>query len=715
MPLPRGLPWRRFVGLLCLGALIGVGPGRTFAAFVSSTDTQGSSFSASRIFSGTRSTSAWDVRDAADGSESNESNVRAFADAVHYRTKNWTNSWASDRYLEFEMNSPLAAGLSISNPSLDVTFADEDDNTGNTFCYYFEVRRTSTGALLGTYGSTGAPIACEARRTWQSVSTPISVVPDTDTANDLTIRLFGNHSGGGKAARIDSVNVGGTLYSNPFSLYAHRFVDAADTVAATTRWGPAVAGDGTSYQTVGNWSNNFAANRYLKFTFPAYVPGAGDVTAASIDHWYKSTTSGDTTCWYLEVYDGSTLIATKGSSTTPISCNGTTAAVADNVAIPEVNTPSEANNVVIRVYSKNSGGRKTDHDLVRLNVTYSMGDEGCTNPGTQTLYADADSWTDQHAPNANEGTNGDLKVRSKLADEQRRTFVSFPLPSVPTDCYIASATLSMFQSGVQGTRTLEVYRAASSWTETGITWNNQPATAGNPSTTVGGTGWRQWSVNSQVRNMYSNGNHGFVLRDETEGSSTSYEQKFDSREKTNQPVLVITFNTYTGCDDPGTQTVTVSYDSFTDQKSPDANEGTNSDLKVKAKSATEAKRAFVFFGLPSVPNGCTLTDAKLRLYLNSNQGTRTMEVYRAAAVWIDTTITWNNQPGFAGTPATTVISGTGLKEWTVTTLIQEIYSGSNNGFVVKDSVEDTGGSSFEQKFNALEDSESRPKLLLTFG
>ena len=31
--------------------------------------------------------------------------------------------------------------------------------SGNA-CFYFEVRRASTGAVLGTYGSSGSPVAC---------------------------------------------------------------------------------------------------------------------------------------------------------------------------------------------------------------------------------------------------------------------------------------------------------------------------------------------------------------------------------------------------------------------------------------------------------------------------------------------------------------------------------------------------------------------------
>jgi Tfp pilus assembly protein PilW len=81
----------------------------------------------------------------------------------------------------------------------------------------------------------------------------------------------------------------------------------------------------------------------------------------------------------------------------------------------------------------------------------------------------------------------------------------------------------------------------SSWTETGVTWNNQPAPAGAAVNTASGTGWSEWSVASLVTEMYSGSNYGFVVRDETEDSATAQLQTFYSREGGIAPELVITF------------------------------------------------------------------------------------------------------------------------------------------------------------------------------
>ena len=203
----------------------------------------------------------------------------------------------------------------------------------------------------------------------QTVVTPVPAVSSTDLANDVTIRLYGAHSGSG-AARIDKANLTGTYLSNAFTLYEHRYDDRANGVAAQVRWGPSSAGDGANYQSFGNWSSSFAGTRYIRFVFPSIVPSGATITGAQFVHAYRSATAGDTTCWYFEAYDGTNLIGTHGSAGSPVSCNATTGFVTETIAIPEVNTVSEANNLVIRIYARVSGNRRSQHDAVRFLVDY---------------------------------------------------------------------------------------------------------------------------------------------------------------------------------------------------------------------------------------------------------------------------------------------------------------------------------------------------------
>jgi hypothetical protein len=75
----------------------------------------------------------------------------------------------------------------------------------------------------------------------------------------------------------------------------------------------------------------------------------------------------------METYNGLTLLGTHGSAGTPISCNtGNTTFSTDNVVLSELTTVANANNLTIKVYMKESGNKKTQIDLARLNVNYYL-------------------------------------------------------------------------------------------------------------------------------------------------------------------------------------------------------------------------------------------------------------------------------------------------------------------------------------------------------
>jgi hypothetical protein len=168
---------------------------------------------------------------------------------------------------------------------------------------------------------------------------------------------------------------------------------------------------------------------------------------------------------------------------------------------------------------------------------------GGANCGTaQTMPAVADSWIEQSSASSNKGSDGILKVMSKSGNANLRALLRFNLPTIPAGCVLDAATLRVYAaSASSGQRTLQALRVNASWTESGVTWGNQPATTGSAATTTSGTGYRQWSVAAIVQNMYSSGaNNGFLIRDATEGQDA--EQQFNAREKgENPPQLVVSF------------------------------------------------------------------------------------------------------------------------------------------------------------------------------
>jgi hypothetical protein len=82
---------------------------------------------------------------------------------------------------------------------------------------------------------------------------------------------------------------------------------------------------------------------------------------------------GDSACWYMETYNGATLLAAHGSSASTLSCNSSnTTYSTDNVPLPEVSTAANANSLTVKVYMDDTLLQKTQIDLVRLDLTYYL-------------------------------------------------------------------------------------------------------------------------------------------------------------------------------------------------------------------------------------------------------------------------------------------------------------------------------------------------------
>jgi hypothetical protein len=159
-------------------------------------------------------------------------------------------------------------------------------------------------------------------------------------------------------------------------------------------------------------------------------------------------------------------------------------------------------------------------------------------------------------------------------------------------------------------------------------------------------------------------------------------------------------------------TVFSNADAWIDQNSSTNNKGTDSILKIQGKSSNNNMRALVRFALPTVPAGCVVQSATLRMYAASYTNGRTLQALRVNASWTENGVTWSNQPATTGTAATTT-SGSGNRQWTVTSLVQAMYAGTNNGFLIRDATENSG--SYEQQFHAREKGDNRPALVVQFA
>ena len=161
---------------------------------------------------------------------------------------------------------------------------------------------------------------------------------------------------------------------------------------------------------------------------------------------------------------------------------------------------------------------------------------------TVVLTPTADAYVrDGTSAGANFGTDTILAVKNSSTGFNRRAFLKFDLSRVGS---LSSAKLRLFGNftATSGTSPVTAHQVAdTSWTETGITWNNQP-TIGAAMTTVsvGITAqYWEWDVTSFIQSQKSAGKTAVTLELQND-VSTSLPVNFNSREATaNPPQLVV--------------------------------------------------------------------------------------------------------------------------------------------------------------------------------
>jgi hypothetical protein len=162
-----------------------------------------------------------------------------------------------------------------------------------------------------------------------------------------------------------------------------------------------------------------------------------------------------------------------------------------------------------------------------------------------------------------------MNVRSSTS-ANRRIYIRFDLtkciPAVPGSATIRVSTLRLFVTTIPtACRTQDIFKVTASWTQAGITWNNQPfgTSINNPPTaqrtasmTVGTapctnttanayvTGWNV-TADLQAFVAGTSTNFGWMLRDDVENSATARDSVYSTRETNvlaQAPQLVITYS-----------------------------------------------------------------------------------------------------------------------------------------------------------------------------
>jgi hypothetical protein len=172
-------------------------------------------------------------------------------------------------------------------------------------------------------------------------------------------------------------------------------------------------------------------------------------------------------------------------------------------------------------------------------------------PSSTTTVIDAN--VRQGSATTNFGTFSTMDV-SASGTSNRRIYIKFDLsgctPSIPASAIIRLATLRIYVTVLEAVcRTLDIFKVTTSWTETVITWNNQPfgTSLNNPSsgsrtdsfdvgTPVGcenrAAGYVIGAIVTADVATYVAGtstNNGWMIRDDAEGGTPARTETFSDK------------------------------------------------------------------------------------------------------------------------------------------------------------------------------------------
>jgi hypothetical protein len=178
-----------------------------------------------------------------------------------------------------------------------------------------------------------------------------------------------------------------------------------------------------------------------------------------------------------------------------------------------------------------------------------------------TTTAESDSYVQQDSATSNFGTAATMDVQSRSTNKNRRSYVKFDLtncsPTIPSTASVKVATLRLLTGVLASScRTDDVYRVTATWTETGVTWTNQPANTGTitsaanvgtaPCTTSAVNTYVNWDVTADVATFVAGTatNFGWMVRDHTENSAGTNVNTYVTKETgflSSAPQLVVNY------------------------------------------------------------------------------------------------------------------------------------------------------------------------------
>jgi len=222
------------------------------------------------------------------------------------------------------------------------------------------------------------------------------------------------------------------------------------------------------------------------------------------------------------------LLAVLATSALAQSGDGGETAVLNDVELP-VRDPENFNNFeVIKVERLPSGVTQT----------------------TAYIYADRVSFISSGNPTTNYGTWYDVYFGNQSGANEygaMRMFFHFPVEQIPGNANITYSEFNLYMKSVSETQTRKynAYTLGSNWSETGLTWANQPgrsSTAAWNADMSNTPGWHVTNATTLTRDWYYNqgGNNGIEIEGEESGDHT---RVYNANHSVNAPYLKVTYTT----------------------------------------------------------------------------------------------------------------------------------------------------------------------------
>jgi hypothetical protein len=466
--------------------------------------------------------------------------------------------------------------------------------------------------------------------------------PGTNYGNSTTLQVNGASNPEMESfIRFTVTGISGSIQAVRLRVY--------DTTNATNN-GPAIYATGTSWAETGiTWT-----------TRPARLSGVLDNKGSiSTNIWVEydvtSQVKGNGTFSFVlaaDSSDGATFSSRQGSQPPQLVLT-----LADSLTT----TPSPT-------ATDTSTPSNTPTDNATLTSSPSPTSTNTQTPATNlTFVTNADAYVNQSNSSTNYGNATTLQVDG-ASDPDLESFIRFAVTGISGT--VQSARLRVYVTTNGSANGPAVYATGTSWTETGITWNNRPARTSGALDNKGSISTNTWIEYNVTSLISGNGTFSFVLAaDSTDGAV------FSSRQGSQPPQLVVTLagsstitpsftatetatasstltdtvtptstlsSTPTSTQGPITSlTFITNADAYVNQSNPSTNYGNATTLQVDGASDPDLE-SFIRFAVTGISG--TVQSARLRVFTTTNGSTNGPAVYSTGASWVETSITWNNRP-----------------------------------------------------------------------